>query len=349
MNRSSRMNVPFLLLWLNSGCNARCQTCEIWRNKTKTFISAKEVASMTRQWAAIGVTEVELCGEPTLHPELEGVCEVIHALGISIRFLSNGLRLERYAPLVARFGASLTVSLDGPPVIHNLVRNVPKAFPRLQRGIEAVRVLAGPGFPIYGRCAVHRLNYRHLQTTLATARRIGLTYLSFIGLDVSSPAFGRDELAPDAKIQAGSLLIPRDELQLLEEEVEQLILIESSAFDSGFIREAPQVLRSVLTDYFKEQWGVSHDAGRKIQCNAPWMSAVIEPDGKVRPCWFLPPYGNLNDHPKGLADLLNTEASRSYRDSIDVQENPACRACICPRNFAASNPNAQDIQATGAE
>ncbi|GAB4566592.1 MAG: hypothetical protein Tsb007_39660 [Rhizobacter sp.] len=334
MTHADSVTVPYLLLWLNSGCNARCQTCEIWRDTTKTFISAAEIAAMADQWGPMGVTEVELCGEPTLHPELQAVCEAIHSRGIAIRFLSNGLRLQRFAPLVARFGKSLTVSLDGPPVIHDLVRNVPMAYQRLERGVAAVRELA-PDIPIYGRCAVHKLNYRELQATVTTARSLGLTDLSFIGLDVSSPAFGREKLDEGIEIRVENLVIPQEDVDTLREQVEALICSETSAFESGFIRESPNVLRSVLTDYFAEHWDRSLGGDRTIRCNAPWTSAVIEPDGKVRPCWFLPPYGNLNDFKGGLEELLNTDISRAYRDSIDVNLHPACRACICPRNFVA--------------
>ena len=334
MPNSNNLAVPYLLLWINGGCNARCQTCEIWRDTTKTFISAAEIAAMADQWVAMGVGEVELCGEPTLHPELPAVCESILLRGIEIRFLSNGLRLQRFAPLVAEFGKSLTVSLDGPPAIHDLVRNVPMAYQRLKRGVSAVRELT-PDIPVYGRCAVHRLNYRYLRATVETARSLDLTDISFIGLDVSSTAFGREGLDPGIETHVERLIIPREEVDALREEVEALVVSEASSFETGFLRESPNVLRSVLTDYFLEHWNPSLGSERTIRCNAPWTSAVIEPDGKVRPCWFLPPYGNLNDFKGGLVELLNSDSSRSYRDSIDVTQHPTCRACICPRNFVA--------------
>jgi hypothetical protein len=36
----------------------------------------------------------------------------------------------------------------------------------------------------------------------------------------------------------------------------------------------------------------SHVAPR---CNAPWVSAVVETDGAVRPCFFQQAIGNLAD------------------------------------------------------
>lgn len=336
MTHTNNVNIPYLLLWLNGGCNARCQTCEIWRDTTKTFISAQEIRAMAEDWVSMGVREVELCGEPTLHPELSTVCEAIHSRGIAIRFLSNGLRLQKFASVIAKFGRSLTVSLDGPPSVHNLVRNVPQAYRQLERGISLLHELA-PGLPVYGRCAVHRLNYRFLRETVDTAKSLGLTDISFIGLDVSSPAFGRDGLAPEVAAGVRSLAIARGELGELQCQVEGLIRekIALSA-EPRFIRETPERLRSVLVDYFTELYSPSLGLSRVIRCNAPWTSAVIEPDGKVRPCWFLAPYGNLKDYQGGLTELLNSPHAVEYRDNIDVTRSPICRSCICPRTFDVS-------------
>jgi MoaA/NifB/PqqE/SkfB family radical SAM enzyme len=30
-----------------------------------------------------------------------------------------------------------------------------------------------------------------------------------------------------------------------------------------------------------------------VECNAPWVSTVIESDATVRPCFFQPPLGNV--------------------------------------------------------
>jgi radical SAM protein with 4Fe4S-binding SPASM domain len=338
------LNVPVLLLWLNSGCNARCQTCEIWRDRSKITIGASELKNLAQDWPALGVREVELCGEPTIHPQLREICEMIRSLDIKIRFLSNGLRLGRYAPLIAEFGKSLTVSLDGPPHIHDQVRNVPKAFARLQQGLQYLRSLR-PDIPVFSRCAVHRLNYLHLRETICTARSLETTDISFIGLDVTSIAFGREKL-DSASLPVNTLMIPRTEVGNVAREVERLITTEAAAFASGFIRERPAVLHDILVNQLVEFWDGSDDPDRKVICNAPWTSAVLEPNGELRPCWFLPAYGNINASEGGLGGLINSEAARAYRNNIDVATNPICRKCICPRTFdsAPSSNSAVSIR-----
>lgn len=316
-----------LLLWLNNRCNARCPMCEIWRERNSAFIDVREIEPMVEQWVALGVREVELCGEPTLHPQLEEVCHVIRARGIDIRFLSNGLLLKKHAPVIAEFGKSLTISLDGPPPIHNKMRNVPTAYQRLTEGVAELRALS-PWIPIHGRCVVHRYNYRHLQRTVDTARDLHLTDISFLGLDISSRAFGRDKL-DEPPLAVADLMIGADEIPALRDAVEILIKEENASL-GRFVRESATVLRSVLIEHVEAHWFPLCGEHRPIRCNVPWTSAVIEFDGSVRPCWFLPAYGNLREYPS-LHALLTSPAASQYRSNLDVASHPTCRACVCPR------------------
>jgi MoaA/NifB/PqqE/SkfB family radical SAM enzyme len=66
-------------------------------------------------------------------------------------------------------------------------------------------------------------------------------------------------------------------------------------------------------------------------CNAPWVSAVIEVDGTVRPCFFHQKIGNLDG--KTLDQVINGEEARRFRASLDVETNPICQRCVCSLNY----------------
>ncbi len=66
-------------------------------------------------------------------------------------------------------------------------------------------------------------------------------------------------------------------------------------------------------------------------CNAPWVSAVVEVNGSVRPCFFHPTIGNINS--SSLEDVINGEAAQSFRQSLDIETNPTCRRCVCSLNY----------------
>ncbi len=63
------------------------------------------------------------------------------------------------------------------------------------------------------------------------------------------------------------------------------------------------------------------------RCNAPWVSAVLEANGDVRPCFFHPPIGNTAS--ATLAEVLNGPQAIAFREALEVPANPICRRCVC--------------------
>ena len=63
------------------------------------------------------------------------------------------------------------------------------------------------------------------------------------------------------------------------------------------------------------------------RCNAPWVSAVIEASGDVRPCFFHPALGNI--HRQGFTDIINSPEALSFRATLDVASNEICKRCVC--------------------
>jgi Fe-coproporphyrin III synthase len=321
--------LPLLFLWMNTGCNARCPMCEIWRDRSKTRLTAAQVRDWASEWRQMGVQDLQLCGESTLHPELRDVCEILFANQINIHLLSNGLRMSQAADQIARYVKTVTVSLDGPPEIHDRIRGVPLAYERLKRGIARFREII-PDLPVHGRCVVHRDNFRHLQATVETAHELRLSSISFLGIDVTSSAFGRENLPREEWIGARKLALEEQEVPVIAADVERLIVNCASDFESGFIVETPEILRGVLISYYEALIGQGYYRPRTTRCNAPWTSAVIEPDGSVRPCFFLPAYGNMHDQ-GSFGNVINAPSARQFRQNLDTATHPICKHCICPR------------------
>ena len=209
----------------------------------------------------------------------------------------------------------MIVSLDGPPGIHDQIRRTPGAFERLAAGVHAIHRRA-PAYPITARCTVQALNAAHLCATVETARELGLGSISFLAADLSSTAFNRPTPWPQERQTAIAA-----SLSPLAREIEALIAAYQS---SGFIVESNEKLRGLVA-HFRAWNGLEpHVAPR---CNAPWVSAVVEPDGAVRPCFFQPAIGNLADGT--LAEVLNSPAAVSFRERLDIASNPICQRCVC--------------------
>ncbi|MEO7454785.1 MAG: SPASM domain-containing protein, partial [Gemmatimonadaceae bacterium] len=214
-------------------------------------------------------------------------------------------------------------SLDGPAAIHDRIRNVPAAFEKLAEGVAAVK-RADSRVSVTARCTVHRSNCRELRATVAAARAVGLDRISFLAADVSTDAFNRPSPWSDERVD--EVALSRDDVTALASELAALERDHADDFASGFIAESPDKLRRRLLQYSAALQGDGDFAPN--DCNAPWVSTVIEADGTVRPCFFQPPLGNINDA-ASLRDIINAPDSIAWRRGLDVRRNAICRKCVC--------------------
>jgi MoaA/NifB/PqqE/SkfB family radical SAM enzyme len=322
--------LPIVTLLPFSRCNCRCAMCDIWKEKNATALSRHDVERLLPDLARLGTRRVVLSGgEPLMHPDLFGLVAPLKEAGIGLTLLSSGLLLERFAASVADTFDDVVVSLDGPAAVHDAIRGVPGAFERLCRGIAALR--SGSPVPfLTGRCTVQRENLSRLRDTVDAARQAGLDRVSFLAADTTSPAFGR---ATGWEAESRLRVVPGpDDLATLERELALLEAERGDDLASGFVAESAARLRSRLLVHFRAV--ASLGAFSPAACNAPWVSAVVESDRSVRPCFFHPAYGRLGDD--GLAALLNGEAALGFRRSLDVSTDPVCVRCPCRLNLRAA-------------
>jgi MoaA/NifB/PqqE/SkfB family radical SAM enzyme len=308
--------VKILVLEPHNRCNCRCVMCDIWKRTDAREISETELARHVDDIVALGVEQVVFTGgEPLMHSDLFRLAAPLRARGMQITLLSTGLLLARDAGRVVESIDEVIVSLDGPRQVHDEIRRVPGAFDRLADGVDALHRLAAE-FPVSARCTVQASNAGHLRDTVAAARSVGLRSISFLAADLDSFAFDRPIVWPDKRKAA---IAP--ELAALEHEIEDLIADYPA---DGFILESPAKLRRIAA-HFRAHYGLeAHVAPR---CNAPWVSAVWEASGDVRPCFFHPPIGNTANGT--LAQIVNGPVAVAFRESLNVAENAVCRRCVC--------------------
>ncbi len=321
--------MPILILNVHSHCNCRCVMCDIWKRPTR---EQTHVADLDRHRASLrnlGVRQVVLSGgEPLLHSDLGALCRFFHEENIRLTLLTTGLLLSTRAQEVAAWFDDLIVSVDGPREVHDEVRRVRGAFEAITKGVAAVRAHK-PDMPIASRTTVQKANHRHLRGTVAAARHAGFDSISFLAADLTSQAFNRQLVWLDER--QSEIALTKQEVIALEEEVEQLIVDNAEDIRCKFIAEPPQKLRRIVRR-FREHLGEL--APVSPLCNAPWVSAVVEVDGAVRPCFFHPPIGNL--HSSTLEDVVNGEAAQRFRASLQVEEHPTCRRCVCSLHYRSS-------------
>jgi hypothetical protein len=182
-------------------------------------------------------------------------------------------------------------------------------------------------------------------------RAVGTKFMELLGfdfaggrLDISAHPFSGgtpDDLRITTRYDEddftrGLALAPGD---VTEIERQQFALERDHAaeFRSGFIAEPPARLRR-LRDYFAALNGDGEFP--PVRCNAPEFSAVVNVDGGLAPCFFIPG-GTLAG--QGIAAALASAPMVALRGSIRAGQRPECRRCVCsmyrePTELAAPRP-----------
>jgi MoaA/NifB/PqqE/SkfB family radical SAM enzyme len=296
--------------------------CDIWKIRQVREISVEDLQPHLESLQELGVRWVVLSGgEPQLNSDFGALSQLIRAKGIRVTLLTAGLLLESQVHSVAEVVDDVIVSLDGPPAVHDRIRRVRESFAKLARGVEALRKVR-PTMTISGRSTVQKANCIHLRETIRAAKQIGLDSISFLAADLSSDAFNRPGgWTPDRQ---NTVALDGKEVGKLESEVEALIRECSNEIASGFVVESAEKLRRIVLHFRAHLGEIAPVAPR---CNAPWVSAVIEADGAVRPCFFHHSLGNIHDRP--LLDIINGPEAMTFRQQLDIPSNTICQRCVC--------------------
>jgi MoaA/NifB/PqqE/SkfB family radical SAM enzyme len=301
--------------------------CDIWKdNQNLKQLNEADVQKLIVSLKKLGTKQVLMSGgEALLNPKFFALCEILKREKIKITLLSTGLTLKNNAKQIVEWADDVIVSLDGDAEVHNRIRNIPRAFEKLQEGVNALAEI-DIHYKISARTVIHRLNFRVWPQIIEAATSIGLNSISFLPADVSSHAFNREILW--AAERQEEVMLTKDELPMLEEIIEFIIDQYSEDFETGFIAESPEKLRKI-GEYYKALHGLNEFPFKK--CNAPWVSAVVEADGTVRPCFFHEGYGNI--HRQSLSEILNADQAIDFRKGLDMNSNETCKKCVCYLNL----------------
>jgi len=323
--------LPIVILMPHSACNCKCVMCDIWKgNHNLKQLKQADIEGLMTTLKRLGTQQVLMSGgEALLNPNFFRFCAILKKEDIRITLLSTGLSLVRHADNLITWVDDIIVSLDGDQSLHDSIRNIPGAFHKLKEGVELLHAKK-PDLRITCRTVIHRLNFRNWPGIIRAAAAMGLQQISFLPADVTSEAFNRTE-AWDQPRQH-EILTSKEELPELLEMIDTVIREFKPLFDNGFIAESPDKLAKIGA-YYTASYGLNPYPYKK--CNAPWVSTVVEADGTVRPCFFLPPMGNIHEQP--LEEILNSPSAIAFRKSLDMDKNAACIRCVCYLNLQPRN------------
>lgn len=308
---------PFKLTFVvTDECSCRCAICLLWkaprRGPTTSEIEALFRSNPQLSWINLSG------GEVAERTDFGAIVEaaVRHTRVAALDFPTAGQRPDAVVSAVQSALRTelprlfVTVSIDGPPTLHDALRGTPHAFERAIDTIDRLRAIDDPRLAVYVGLTFSSRNdadpEQVVTDLLAAAPRLRREDLHF-NVAHHSPHYYRNRPgdSPDATRVASFL---RTESERRARSIRPFDWLERAYW---------QLAADFLT------------TGRTpMPCSALGASAYVDPDLTVYPCatWDHP-LGNLRDHGLSLSTLLaRTEARAARSDARSLR----CPNCFTP-------------------
>ena len=307
-NYQARPSPPFLILFINSICNQKCEHCFYWRNlNRKDDLTKEEIFSLSRSLGTVENLNLS-GGEPFLRPEFGEICRhfIRHNHVRQIYVPTNGSFTERTVTQVretlkerdlALFAVEF--SLDGMPEFHDRFRGQRGAFEKAMCTYDALVRLQRED----PRLRIHAISTA-TDTNMDEIRRL-TTFL----FD-RCPAMDHHNLAmirgdrKNPSLRGPSLQQYRE----LYEYVRRLWEPRERGRYGSFVDPMLQWAKTRTAD---EQRQV-------IPCRAGTLSAVVYSNGDVSFCETHAPVENLRKKP--FWEIWNSPEAARLRRSIASKE-----------------------------
>lgn len=302
---------PFLVLFINSICNMKCEHCFYWTSlNKKDDLEYDELMELSRSLGKIENLNLS-GGEPFLRKEFGDICrQFISHNGVrQIYVPTNGYFTERTIKQVSRTLESpdlelfvVELSLDGMPEFHDQFRVTRNSFRKAMETYDALVKLQERD----PRLRIHCIS-------TATEKNMGQIRRLTTYLFERCPKMDHHNLA----IIRGD----RKNSSLHGPGLEQYESLYSYVQRLWAPREEGRY-GSIVEPML--QWAKVETLRQKRQvvpCRAGRLSAVVYANGDVGVCEIHKPLGNLRE--QSFAEIWNSEKARKLRESIQAGE------CYC--------------------
>jgi MoaA/NifB/PqqE/SkfB family radical SAM enzyme len=299
---------PFLVLFINSICNMKCEHCFYWKSlNSRDDLTKDELFALSRSLGPIENLNLS-GGEPFLRKEFSEICrQFIQANGVKQIYVpTNGWYLEKTIqaitdtlkePSLELFAVEL--SLDGTAEFHDRFRVAPGSFARAMQTYDALEKLqqSDPRLRIHAISTATDVNVDEIRslTTYLFDRCPKMDHhnLALIRGDRKNPA----------------LLTPNMQQYTELYEYMRRLWLPRETGRYGAIVE-PML-----------QWAKIQTLERRTQvvpCRAGVLTAVVSANGDVSVCESHGALGNLRK--QSFWEIWGSEAAEKLRASIAAKE-----------------------------
>lgn len=154
--------IPFYVSWeLTKKCNYKCKFCYSWQIKNETEMSLRQIKKGIDTLKKINIKLIHLTGgEPLLHPDIDKIIQYINDKKMLVSMSSNGAFVPSHITTLKTL-KNLSISIDGPEIIHNSIRGV-GAY---QKALAALKITTNYKIPTRITYVISKIN-QHQQSII---------------------------------------------------------------------------------------------------------------------------------------------------------------------------------------
>ncbi|MCF6176791.1 MAG: radical SAM protein [Victivallaceae bacterium] len=342
-NYATASKLSLVHLQLTGKCNLRCPFCGQWGENgyfhgksDKSELSVAEWVRVIDEAVALGQasnTKPEFIiwgGEPLLSPAFEVVAAHINALDCKAALITNGILLKQNAETINRYITTLYVSIDGPEIIHEQVRNASGIFTKIKTGLKEIdhnRV------NMVCMTTVCEDNAEVIDQIPFTAADLGFEKIIIQNLIYCSSKMADNYAAwlnasyCQTASQVKTWIIDqfgawtnkaREQLQTIRAN------IDNNIYPISVIVHPDELLKLNSIDWYNSETALNSEPP---YCEMPFAHLQITADGNVNFCVDFSDFSLGNVKNRTLESLWSGKEARQFREDIKTGRNPLCSRC----------------------
>ena len=313
------LKLPYRMTYiLTNRCQGRCIMCNIWKKTPSNELTLEQIEEFfqkSNHFSWINLSG----GEIFLRPDLLSIIRTVYAhcrdLYI-INFPTNGfetcLIVDSVREILTDFRIprlAVSVSLDGPPAIHDRIRNLNDSWNKAVETFASLREMRSSRFNVFLGWTLQAENYDKFQKTFNSVRerirdiRYDEFHINIV--HASSHYYGNTDFHGIG-----------DGLEAWNEFNRIMHLTSRFSFDPiDFLEGRYQKLYRSFMEYKKTP----------LPCQALSASFFMDPSGTVYPCSiFDSPLGNIKDYGYSIGALWSSEERHRRRSEVGKGNCPQC-------------------------
>lgn len=313
---------PYRLTFaITSRCQARCIMCNIWQKPVENELSLEEIDQIFTKYNRFSWINLT-GGEPFMRDDFTEIVRVIAKRSPNLfllNFPTNGYLTDSVVATVREIldhmsipRLMVTVSVDGPPELHDTIRNLPGSWERAIATFRQLRAIRSRKFSVYLGYTLQKANLDAFDDTIAAAgRELGCLSADEIHVNIahiSGHYYNNNSFKGVPAADKAERVLDRISRSRNRRLFDPVAVLE---------RRYQQLART-----YKQTGAVP------LTCQAAAASCFMDPEGNIYPCsTYAAPIGSLREHGYDLGAVWDESGRHAIRELIC---NSSCPGCWTP-------------------